>query len=176
MIFGFAPAMLTERGWTLAAASSTTSIVLWLVAISVPLGGILADRMGRRDTVLVSGLLGFALLMIIAPSSDQTVAIFVMLGLVAGLAAGPIMSLPSAVLSPGTRARGMGIFFTLFYLGVVAAPLIAGWMAEILGHAGVAFPFGAFMLMVSCLVLMIFRRLERCSLVTVPDGHEGPKS
>jgi MFS family permease len=161
MIFGFAPAMLTERGWTLAAASSTTSIVLWLIAISVPLGGVLADRTGRRDTVLVFGLLSFALLMVIAPSADQTVAVFMALGVVGGLAAGPIMSLPSAVLSPGNRARGMGVFFALFYLGVVAAPVFAGWLAEIFGHAGVAFPFGAIMLMASCLALMVFKRFER---------------
>src|SRR5262249_50591131 len=43
-IFGFGPLMLTERGWTLAAASSTTSIVLWLIAFSLPAGGFLADR------------------------------------------------------------------------------------------------------------------------------------
>jgi MFS family permease len=106
--------------------------------------------------------------MVIAPSTDQTVAVFVALGLAGGIAAGPIMSMPSAVLSPGTRARGMGVFFTLFYLGVVAAPLIAGWMAEVSGHAGVAFTFGAFMLMVACLVLMIFRRVEGHLSATAP--------
>jgi MFS family permease len=47
MIFSFAPAMLAERSWSATAASSVTSVVLWLVAISVPLGGILADRTRR---------------------------------------------------------------------------------------------------------------------------------
>jgi cyanate permease len=46
VVFGFGPLMLVERGWTLAAASSATSIVLWLVVISVPLGGVIADRSG----------------------------------------------------------------------------------------------------------------------------------
>jgi MFS family permease len=153
--------MLTERGWTLSAASSTTSIVLWLLAISVPLGGVLADRTGRRDMILVFGLLGFALLMAIASDTDQTFAIFVALGLVGGLAAGPIMSLPSAVLLPGNRARGMGVFFTLFYLGVVAAPVFAGWLAESFASASVALLFGAGMLILSCPVLMVFRHFER---------------
>ncbi|MEZ5876691.1 MAG: MFS transporter [Tepidamorphaceae bacterium] len=48
MIFGFGPAMLVERGWSPTEASSTTSVVLWLVALSVPLGGFLADRTGSR--------------------------------------------------------------------------------------------------------------------------------
>lgn len=160
MVFGFAPAMLSQRGWSLSAASSTTSIVLWLVAVSVPLGGLLADRTGHRDGVMVFGLLSFAALMVLAAVTDQTVAIFVMLGLVGGLAAGPIMSLPSAVLSQSNRAQGMGVFFTLFYLGAVAAPMIAGWLAELFDDAGVTFAFGALVLCLSCLALMLFRRLE----------------
>ena len=39
MIFSFGPSMLAERGWSVQAASSVTSLTLWLVAASVPLGG-----------------------------------------------------------------------------------------------------------------------------------------
>jgi hypothetical protein len=39
MVFGFGTTMLSERGWSLAAAGSATSLVLWMVAVSVPLGG-----------------------------------------------------------------------------------------------------------------------------------------
>ena len=40
MIFSFGPSMLVERGWSIAAAGSTISIVLWLAVVSVPsLGG-----------------------------------------------------------------------------------------------------------------------------------------
>lgn len=160
MIFGFAPAMLAERGWSLSASSFTTSIVLWLVAISVPLGGLIADRTGRRDLVLLIGLLSFAILMAIAPKTDHVIVTFAALGLLGGLAAGPIMSLPSAVLLPVNRAQGMGVFFTLFYIGVVFAPVIAGWLSEYCGSAGFAFSFGSFMLVLSCFALMLFRKLE----------------
>jgi hypothetical protein len=68
---------------------------------------------------------------------------FVALGLVGGLSAGPIMSLPARVLTPPVRAVGMGIHFTLFYAFVVAAPIVAGVLPT---RIGAAFDFGAFML------------------------------
>ena len=146
MVFGFGPAMLVERGWSLSAASSTTSVTLWLVAVSVPLGGYLADRLGHRDIVMLVGFVAFGLLLLVAPGTENVYLVFILLGLCAGLPAGPIMALPSAVLGAGTRAVGMGIFFTLFYAGVVFAPVIAGHLADQTGMASVAFYQGAAML------------------------------
>ena len=161
MIFGFGPAMLVERGWSPTEASSTTSIVLWLVALSVPLGGFLADRTGSRDMILIAGLLGFALLMAVAPGADWAIATFIALGLVGGLAAGPIMSLPAAMMQPHNRAFGMGVFFTIYYLCIFAGPVVAGTLAETFGNAGVTFSFGAALLVFCGLCLAAFRRLEQ---------------
>ncbi|MFZ5963696.1 CynX/NimT family MFS transporter [Thalassococcus sp. BH17M4-6] len=162
MVFGFGPAMLVGKGWSLAAASATTSVTLWLVAVSVPLGGYLADRTGQRDAVMVAGFAAFAALLILAPSSgNNALLVFALLGLSAGLSAGPIMSLPAQVLGAGTRAVGMGIFFTLFYVGVVFAPVVAGIAAQRTGLAGVAFYQGAVMLAACGLALWAFRGLAR---------------
>ncbi|MCB1478493.1 MAG: MFS transporter [Rhodobiaceae bacterium] len=161
MIFGFGPAMLVERGWSPTEASSTTSVVLWLVALSVPLGGFLADRTGSRDMILIAGLLGFALLMAVAPGADWAIATFIALGLVGGLAAGPIMSLPAAMMQPHNRAFGMGVFFTIYYLCIFAGPVVAGTLAETFGNAGVTFSFGAALLVFCGLCLAAFRRLEQ---------------
>jgi MFS family permease len=54
-IFSFGPSMLVERGWSIAAAGSTISIVLWLAVLSVPTGGLLADRIKRPQLILVVG-------------------------------------------------------------------------------------------------------------------------
>ena len=104
--------MLVERGWSIAAAGSTISIVLWLAVLSVPTGGLLADRIKRPQLVLVAGCILFALLMVLLPRSSAVVSIVVALGLISGQPAGPIMSLPARVLQPATRAVGMGIFYT----------------------------------------------------------------
>ncbi len=159
MVFGFAPTMLAEQGWTLASASSTTSIVLWLVAVSVPIGGFLADRSGHGDAVLIGGSLAFAAALVFATRTEAVLPAFVAIGLACGLAAGPILSLPVSVLAPATRAVGMGLFFALFYVGVVIAPWLGGALAKAEGSARVTFDLGAAMLMLCCMGLWVFRRI-----------------
>ena len=159
-VFGFGPLMLVERGWTNVAASSTTSVVLWLVAFSVPLGGYLADRTGRGSAILLGGLIGFAAALVFSTRTDAVLPAFILLGLVSGLPAGLIMSLPARILSPETRAAGMGVFFTVFYVMQVAGPWLAGSIAAAAGTASVSFYLGAFFLCAACVVLFIFWRLE----------------
>ena len=161
MIFGFAPAMLAERGWSTAAASSATSITLWLVAISVPLGGILADRLKRVDAVLLAGLVVFGVTLAYAARTEAVYLSFGLLGLVAGISAGPIMSLPTKVLPPEKRAVGMGIFFTLFYLLIVLSPMVAGYLAKTSGRTSIAFDLGVAMLAFCLIAMIAYRRFVK---------------
>jgi MFS family permease len=148
MVFAFGPVMLVERGWSLAAAGSATSLVLWIVSVASPIGGFLADRTGRHSAIMLSGFALFAIALLTAARTDIVIPAFAVLGLVGGLSVGPIMSLPARVLDPQMRAVGMGIYFTLFYAVVVVAPIVAGILASRLGTAAVAFDFGAVMLAV----------------------------
>jgi Major Facilitator Superfamily len=120
--------------------------VLWIVSISVPVGGFLADRTGKHLEIMLIGFALFAVALLVASRTDAVIPAFVALGVVGGLSAGPIMSLPARVLSPPARAVGMGIHFTLFYTFVVAAPIVAGILSARIGTAGTAFDLGAFML------------------------------
>ena len=108
VIFSFGPSMLVERGWSITAAGSTISIVLWLAVFSVPSGGFLADRTQRPQTILVVGCIVFAVLMVALPRSDAVIETIIALGLISGQPAGPIMSLPARVLQPATRDSGDG--------------------------------------------------------------------
>ncbi|WP_244437121.1 CynX/NimT family MFS transporter [Bradyrhizobium japonicum] len=110
MIFSFGPSMLVEQGWSSAAAGSTISIVLWLAALSVPFGGFLADRTKRGDAILVTGCISFGLLTLLLSRSGAVLPIVVALGILCGLPAGAIMSLPALVLDQKMRPIGMGIF------------------------------------------------------------------
>ncbi len=159
MIFSFGPSMLVERGWSITAAGSTTSIVLWLVALSVPLGGLLADKTRRPELVLVAGCVIFAMLMIATPRSDAVIPAMIVLGLVCGLAAGPIMSLPARVLEPGTRAIGMGVFYSVYYIGMMLGPVLGGLCAKRAGSAGAAFDFGAAVILACPVILWGFNRI-----------------
>ena len=161
MIFGFGPTMLTERGWSVAAAGSAVSVVMWLTMLSVPAGGFLADWTKRHIAFIVWGGVLFAAALVFAARTEATLASFVVLGIVCGLPAGPIMSLPARVLEPPTRAVGMGIFFTVFYVGMFVAPAVAGWLAIKLGGASVAFDFGAAALLGAVLLAWAFPLLAK---------------
>jgi len=159
MVFGFGTVLLVERGWDLAAAGSATSLVLWIVSLSVPFGGVLADKTGKHVEIMLIGFALFAVALFTATRTGAVIPAFVALGLVGGLSAGPIMSLPARVLTPPLRAVGMGIHFTLFYVFVVATPIIAGVLATRIGTAGAAFDFGAFMLALCFPAYWVFDRL-----------------
>ncbi len=126
---------------------------------SVPFGGWLADRTGRSQTVLVTGCIVFALLMILLPRTGAVILTIIALGLIAGQPAGPIMSLPTRVLQPATRAIGMGLFFTVYHAAMMLGPVIAGACAKWTGSAGAAFDFGAAMILLCPLILWGFNRI-----------------
>jgi MFS family permease len=159
IVFSFGPTMLVEQGWTITAAGSAISIVLWLAVFSVPSGGLLADRTKRPQTILAIGCIVFALLMAMLPRSTAVIPIVVALGLVSGLPAGPIMSLPARVLQPGTRAIGMGVFYTVYYAAMMLGPVIGGNAAKWIGSAGAAFDVGVVALLACPLLLLAFNRI-----------------
>ena len=159
MIVSFGPSMLVEHGWSIAEAGSTISIVLWVSVVSVPLGGLLADRTGRPGTIVVASAVVMAILMVLLPRSGAVVLIVFALGLISGLPAGPIMSLPARVLQPQTRAIGMGVFFTMFFGCMMLGPVIGGALAKWTGSAAAAFDFGAAMILLCPVLLWGFNRI-----------------
>jgi MFS family permease len=158
-IFSFGPSMLAERGWSISAAGSIISIVLWISVFAVPGGGVLADRSGRPQTVLVAAAIAGALLMFAFPRGETVLPTAIALGLVAALPAGPIMSLPARVLAPATRSIGMGIFYTMYYASMMLGPVAGGAVAKWAGNAGAAFDFGAACMLVCPLLLWVFNRI-----------------
>ena len=159
IIFSFGPTMLVEQGWSIAEAGSTISIVLWISVVSVPLGGLLADRTGRPASIIIASGLVTATLMVLLPRSGAVLPIVIALGLISGLPAGPIMSLPSRVLQPQTRAIGMGVFFTMFFGCMMLGPVAGGACAKWAGSAAAAFDFGAAMILLCPVLLWGFGRI-----------------
>jgi MFS family permease len=173
MVFGFGTVLLVERDWSLAAAGSATSLILFIVSLSVPFGGVLADRTGKHVQIMLLGFALFAVALLTATRTSAVIPAFVALGLVGGLSAGPIMSLPARVLNPPVRAVGMGIHFTLFYVFVVAAPIVAGILSTWIGTARAAFDFGAFLLALCFPAYWVFNRLAPCDACKLSAASNG---
>jgi MFS family permease len=53
MVFSFGAAALVGAGWALTTASALTSAFMVAFSLALPLGGVIADRTGRRDTVIL---------------------------------------------------------------------------------------------------------------------------
>jgi predicted MFS family arabinose efflux permease len=87
------------------------------------------------------------------------IPIVVALGIVCGLPAGAIMSLPARVLDQKVRPIGMGLFYTVYYAGMLAGPAIGGRLSTSAGSARAALDFGAVVLLACPVVLWLFRRI-----------------
>ena len=161
MVFSFGPSMLVERGWSSPAAGSAISVVLWLATLSVPLGGLLADRSKRGGAILTSGCAGFALLILLLSRGAPVLPLTVAMGIVCGLPAGAIMSLPTRVLEQKTRSVGMGVFYTVYYAGMLAAPAVGGRLSVWAGTATAALDLGAAALLVCPVLLWSFHRTSQ---------------
>lgn len=163
MVFSFAPALFIERGWSLQGAGSMTSLFMVIFAATVPLGGILADRTGRRDLIIAGSLVGFGVLMPLATSLSglSLMVVFCVVAATFSLCAGPVMALPSAVLAPANRTFGMGVFFTIYYAVMMVAPRLAGGLADKTGAATTAIWSGAVMCALALAALVAYRATAR---------------
>jgi MFS family permease len=163
MVFSFGPLILNARGLEPAAAGWMVSLFIIGVGVGAPLGGLLADKTGRRDQVIGGCLLGYLVLVPLVPVlPDKALpGLFAATGLILGSGAGQIMTLPSAVLSPASRAFGMGVFFAIYYLTMLVAPTVAGALADWTGNAIWALWLGVGMIGLTGLALAVFRRVAR---------------
>ncbi|WP_326899119.1 CynX/NimT family MFS transporter [Bradyrhizobium sp.] len=159
MIFSFGPSLLAERGWSIAAAGSAISLVMWLSVISVPAGGFLADRFKRPYMLAIAASIAVAALLAWLTRTDAVITILVLIGLIGGHPAGPIMSLAAQVLVPETRAIGMGVFYTLFYAAMMLGPAVAGRLAKSAGTAAVALDLGALTVLACPPLMWLFERI-----------------
>jgi MFS family permease len=88
-----------------------TSLVAWAIIITIPLGGVLIDRIGHATMLTIASFAAFGFSAMLAPMALSP-ALMMFIGAVAGVPAGAIMVLPGEVLRPQNRAAGMGVFYT----------------------------------------------------------------
>ena len=163
VVVAFGPAMLLARGLSLGDAGGVVSLALWVTILSVPLGGLLADRLRRPDLLIVLGTAAAALIMALLPALPAPVVAFCLVGLVIGLPPGPLMALLPKALAPDRLTSGLGVFYASFYVVMAVAQPAAGLVRDLTGAAAAPMAFAAVVMALTLVGLLAFRLVERAS-------------
>ncbi len=156
----FGAEYLVAEGVSPAAAGASVSLTSWLIIPALPLGAWLAERVGKPMLIMSVTFLVIAALVSFIPSTTSYVLVFALIGIIFGPAGGLIIALPAQVLQPQNRAVGMGIFFTIYYVGMGIVPAIAGWLRDVTGNPAAPFYLGSFTILLALLALAGFRVLQ----------------
>jgi MFS family permease len=160
-IVAFGPGLLIARGATLGDAGRVVSLAIWLTMLSVPLGGLLTDRLERPTFLIVTGSLVAAGTMLLIPVLAHAVLAFCLVGLAIGAPPGGLMALLPKALSPERLATGFGVFYTVFYVMMALTQPAAGLVRDVAGDPAAPIVFAALVMAATVGGLAIFRRLER---------------
>ena len=157
----FAPGYLRTQGIGIGDAAAITSLATWLAVIGVPLGGYLASRWRRPDTLIVlSTVIGGAAVLAI-PYTSAYVVCFSVIGLILFLPAGIMAALPIEVLRPENRATGLGLFYTWWYAGVAGLPPVGGWTYDVTSSPAAPILYAAGLVFLTLVALLLFRLCQR---------------
>jgi MFS family permease len=160
-IIAFGPGLLLARGFALGDAGRVVSLAIWVTMISVPLGGLLTDRLGRPNLLIVGGSLLAALVTLLIPVLSPAVLAFCLVGLAVGAPPGAVMALLPKTLAPERLATGFGVFYTVFYVMMALTQPAAGLVRDLAGTPSAPIVFAAVVMAATVVGLAIFRRIER---------------
>ena len=100
----------------------------------------------------------------------EPLELWIILAAALGLTVGPVMALPGEILTPESRGTGLGVYYTMYYLGTGCLPAIAGWLQDMTGSAVTAIWFSAFCLLIAPIFLMGFRWLQSRWKLGINEG------
>jgi MFS family permease len=155
-------------------------IAVLFFAVMVPIAGALADRFGRRGTLLVITttiiLYGASFGLMLAPDSATkgSALLFLIIGMtLMGLSFGPMSAVLPELFPTNVRYTGSGIAYNVSgILGAAVAPFIATWLATKYGVAWVGvYLIGAAIL--TFIALLLMRETKDISLEVTVGDHVG---
>jgi predicted MFS family arabinose efflux permease len=161
----FGPRMLEAQGMGTLAAAAVISVGSWLMILSGAACGQIADRFGRRETILAVCMASAILALMLLSLSDAGLAASLVFGLVGMAPAGVIMAFAGQAVAPERRAFGMGVFFTVYYAIMTASPPVAGWILDRSGAPNGAILFGAVLFALVLPAVVLFRMLKTSAIV-----------
>lgn len=160
IVVSFAPGLLAATGHDTGDAAIVASFATWPLIATLPIGGYVADRTGRGQEIMLACFIAMALSMPLMLAISSPLVMLSIIGLVTGPAGGIVMALPTRALDQSSRHLGMGIFFTIYYLGMTFLPGMAGLTRDISKVDEAPLLFGSLLLLIATTCAILFRRIE----------------
>ena len=154
ILFSFGASLLAVRGMSMQDAASVTSIALWILILSSPLGAYLLQRSAIPGLLANLSYLAAGLALLALYLDAWPVLACIAFGLALGPGPGVLTAMPSRVLRPEHRITGLAIFATLNSAIMGIGPMIAGMVADAAHSPAAALLLGVAM-MVACVPLTI---------------------
>jgi len=151
------------RGVSLGDAGFIVSLAIWVTILSVPLGGVLTDRLGRPTLVIVAGSVAAGLATLLLPVLPHPLLAFSLLGFLTGAAPGAVMALLPKTVAPERLATAFGVYYTVFYVVMALTQLAAGVVRDVVGSPAAPIVFAALVMAATVLGLALFRLAERAA-------------
>jgi MFS family permease len=165
-IIAFGPGLLIARGAALGDAGRVVSLAIWVTMLSVPLGGLLTDRLKRPTLLIVMGSLVAAGTMLLIPVLAHAVLAFCLVGLAIGAPPGGLMALLPNTLPAERLTTGFGVFYTVFYVMMALTQPAAGLVRDVAGDPAAPIVFAAVVMAATVVGLAVFRRIEQAPAAT----------
>jgi MFS family permease len=160
VVASFAPSFLMSRGASVGEAGGITGLALWISIISVPLGGLVADRLRKPRLLIVVGCVATALAIACAARAPWPALWLVASGILLGLPPGIMMALLPRAVRPEHLATALGVFYALFYLGMAVSQTIAGALRDITGDPAMPLLFASGLMLGTIAAVTVFWRIE----------------
>jgi MFS family permease len=160
VVASFAPSFLMARGASVAQAGGITGLALWISILSVPLGGLVADRLKRPRLLVVAGCVATAITIACAARAPWPALWLVASGILLGLPPGIMMALLPRAVRPEHLATALGVFYALFYLGMAVSQTVAGYLRDVTGDAAMPLLFASGLMLVTIAAVAVFWRIE----------------
>ena len=130
IMMSFMPSFFVDNGFELARATSLSALSAIGFVLGVQAGGLLLKRSAHPDLICHAALAGWCVALLALSTGTAPLLWVVLGGLLGGLPAAALVSLPAEVLRPESRSAGMGIFFTVYYFGCAILPTLAGLLYD----------------------------------------------
>ena len=156
-VLSFLPSFFVDGGIGIAAAGSLVAASVAACVVGVQVGGIVLRRTRHPDRICHLAIVGWCATLAVLAAGGAPLPWLVAGGLVGGLPAAAFVSLPAELLRPQSRNVGMGVFYTVYYLGCALMPTFAGLLYDRSGGAA-ALLFAAALALLCVPVLWSLRR------------------